>query len=103
MVVKRGCVVAVEAVEGTDETIRRAGRLAGPGTTVVKGARPGQDRRFDLPAVGPDTIAAMVDAGSSCLAVEAAVTLLLERERTQAAAERASIACTAFALDWIGP
>lgn len=103
VVVKRGCVVAVEAVEGTDETIRRAGRLAGPGTTVVKGARPGQDRRFDLPAVGPDTIAAMVEAGASCLAVEASATLILDREQTQAAAERAGIACTAFAPDRIGP
>lgn len=103
VVVKQGCIVAVEAVEGTDETIRRAGRLVGPGTTVVKGARPGQDRRFDLPAVGPDTLAAMVEAGSSCLAVEAAATLLLDRERTQAAAERAAIACTAFAPDRVGP
>lgn len=99
VIVQRGCVVAVEAVEGTDEAIRRAGRLVGPGTTVVKGARPDQDRRFDLPTIGPETIAAMVEASAGCLAVEAGATLILDRAPTQAAADRAGIACTAFAPD----
>jgi hypothetical protein len=102
VVVKRGCVVAVEAVEGTDEAIRRAGQLAGPGATVVKGIRSGQDRRFDLPAIGPGTIAAMVEARASCLAVEAGVTLILEREATRARADRAGIACVAFAPERVG-
>lgn len=102
VVVKRGCVVAVEAVEGTDEAIRRAGKVGGPGATVVKGIRSGQDRRFDLPAVGPGTIAAMVEARASCLAVEAGVTLILERETTRARAEQAGIACVAFASDRAG-
>ena len=70
---------------------------------LVKGARAGQDRRFDLPAVGPETIAAMVEAGAGCLAVEATVTLILDRERTQAAADRAGIACAAFVPDRVGP
>ncbi|MFO0689265.1 MAG: UDP-2,3-diacylglucosamine diphosphatase LpxI [Myxococcota bacterium] len=103
VVVRRGCVVAVEAVEGTDATIRRAGSLAGPGAVVVKAARPGQDRRFDLPAVGPGTIAAMVEAGARCLAVEAGVTLILDREAARDAADRAGIAWIAFSPDRVGP
>lgn len=96
VVVQRGCVVAVEAAEGTDATIRRAGEVAGPGATVVKGVRPGQDRRFDLPAVGPETIAVMTRAGATCLAVEAGRTLVLDGDETRAAADRAGIACTSF-------
>lgn len=99
VVVQRGCVVAVEAAEGTDATIRRAGEIAGPGATVVKGVRPGQDRRFDLPAVGPETIAVMARAGASCLAIEAGRTLVLAGDETRAAADRAGIACTSFARD----
>ncbi len=102
VVVRQGCVVAVEAAEGTDATIRRAGAVAGPGATVVKGVRPDQDRRFDLPTVGPGTIAAMTDAGATCLAVEAGGTLVLEREATRSLADRAGIACTAFARDRVG-
>lgn len=102
VVVQRGCVVAVEAAEGTDATIRRAGAVAGPGATVVKGIRRAQDLRFDLPAVGPGTLAAMQDAGATCLAVEADRTLVLERETTRALADRAGIACTAFARDRSG-
>lgn len=98
VVVNRGCVVAVEAIEGTDEAIRRGGRLAGPGATVVKAARPGQDRRFDLPCVGPYTIAAMAEVGARCLAVEAGSTLILDRERVVAEADRAGIAFTGFGL-----
>jgi len=97
VVVRHGCVVAVEAAEGTDATIRRAGEVAGPGATVVKGLRTGQDRRFDLPAVGPGTIAAMVEAQASCLAVEAGATLVLDLEATRTLADRAGIACTGFA------
>lgn len=99
VVVRHGCVVAVEAAEGTDATIRRAGEVAGPGATVVKGLRAGQDRRFDLPAVGPATIAAMVEARASCLAVEAGGTLILDREVMCARADQAGIACTGFAPD----
>lgn len=99
VVVQRGCVVAVEAAEGTDATIRRAGEIAGPGATVVKGVRPEQDRRFDLPAVGPETIAVMKQAGATCLAIEAGFTLVLAADEARAAADRADIACTTFARD----
>jgi len=78
-VVKGRAAVALEAMEGTDETIRRAGRIAGPGTTVVKVSKPDQDMRFDVPVVGPGTLEAMGEAGSVVLAVDAARTLLIDR------------------------
>ena len=94
--VRRGCVLAVEAVEGTDAMICRAGALAGAGATIVKAARPGQDRRFDLPAIGPDTIASMRAAGATALAVEAGATLVVDRPRLIADAEAAQIAVWGF-------
>jgi len=66
-------------MEGTDETIRRAGRIAGEGTTVIKVSKPGQDMRFDVPVVGAGTLAAMREAGSRVLAVDAARTLVIDR------------------------
>lgn len=78
VVVKNGVVLAVEAVEGTDEAIRRAGRLGGPGAVVLKRAKPGQDLRFDLPAAGPITLEVMREAGANVLAVEAGKTVLLD-------------------------
>lgn len=86
-----GAVLALEAIEGTDEAIRRAGRFA-PGCCAVKVARPDQDPRFDNPAVGPGTIAALRDARAAALAVEAGRTLILERDATLAAADAAGIA-----------
>ena len=80
VVVKNGVVLAVEAIEGTDETIRRGGRLGGPGAVVVKRAKPGQDLRFDLPAAGPVTLEVMREAGATVLAVEAGKTVLLDGE-----------------------
>jgi DUF1009 family protein len=78
-VVKGRAAVALEAMEGTDETIRRAGRIAGPGTTVVKVSKPKQDMRFDVPVVGQGTLDAMREAGSRVLAIDAGRTLLLDR------------------------
>jgi DUF1009 family protein len=89
--VKQRAVVALEAMEGTDEVIRRAGRLAGPGLSVVKVAKPGQDLRFDVPVVGPGTLAAMRDAGAATLAVEAGRTLLIDKPDFLPAAESAGI------------
>jgi DUF1009 family protein len=90
-VVRRQVVVALEAVEGTDETIRRGGRLAGPGTVVVKVCKPGQDLRFDLPAVGLGTIAAMQEAGAKVLAIEAGKTLIFDRADMLQQADQAGI------------
>ncbi len=89
--VKGRVVVAVEALEGTDATIRRARALAGSGLVVVKTAAPAQDRRFDLPVVGMDTIRALQDAQAGCLAMEAGTTLLLERDALIAAANAARL------------
>ena len=88
MVVRRQVVVALEAVEGTDECIRRAGALAGPGTVVVKVSKPNQDLRFDVPAVGLDTIQAMTEAQAAVLALEAGKTLTFDRDQMLTAANR---------------
>ena len=78
--VKGRAVLAVEAVEGTDECIRRAGRLCpAGGFTVVKVAKPQQDMRFDVPTVGLGTLQAMVEAGACVLAVEAGRTILIDQ------------------------
>jgi DUF1009 family protein len=82
VVVKNRAPVAVEAMEGTDLTIRRAGELAGPGTVVVKVSKPRQDFRFDVPVVGLDTVRSLVAAGASALAVEAGKTLFVQREES---------------------
>jgi DUF1009 family protein len=92
VVVRRQVVVALEAVEGTDECIRRAGALAGPGTVVVKVSKPNQDLRFDVPAVGLDTIQAMTEARAAVLALEAGKTLTFDRDQMLAAANRSKIA-----------
>lgn len=91
VVVRQGIVLAVEAVEGTDAAIRRAGLLAGPGQVVVKRAKPQQDTRFDLPAVGPATLKVMREANACVLAVEAGRTLLLEVDVLARDAEQAGI------------
>jgi DUF1009 family protein len=92
VVVRRQVVVALEAIEGTDETIRRGGKLAGPGAVVVKVSKPEQDLRFDVPAVGLDTIAAMREVKAAVLAVEAGKTLIFERPEMLQAAAQAKIA-----------
>lgn len=90
--VKDAAVVAVEAMEGTDETIGRAGRLAGPGVRIVKVAKPNQDMRFDVPVVGVATIEAMKAAGASALSIDAGRTLLVDGDDIVRAADDAGIA-----------
>ena len=80
--VRDGMVAAVEALEGTDAAIRRAAALLGAGLVVAKAAKPGQDLRFDRPAIGPDTIELMAEIGAAIVAVEAGLALILERDRT---------------------
>ncbi len=91
VVVREGHVLALEAVEGTDETIRRGGRLGGKGAVVVKRCKPEQDLRFDLPAVGPRTLEVMEEVGASVLALEAGRTVLLEAPALFAGAESRGI------------
>jgi len=90
--VKHLAVIAVEAMEGTDEVIARAGHLAGPGVRVVKVAKPNQDMRFDVPVVGFATIQAMRVAGASALSIDAGRTLMLDGDAAIAAANDAGIA-----------
>lgn len=92
VVVKDRAAVALEAMEGTDEVIRRAGKIAGPGTSVIKVAKPRQDMRFDVPVVGPGTLRAMADARAGVLAVEAGKTLILDRGAFLAEADEQGIA-----------
>jgi DUF1009 family protein len=92
VVIKERAAVALEAMEGTDEVICRAGRIAGPGTVVVKVAKPKQDMRFDVPVVGEGTLAAMGEAEAAVLAVEADRTLLIDRDAFLARAEAAGMA-----------
>lgn len=80
IVVKQGVVVAVEAIEGTDEAIVRGGILGGPGAVVVKVSKPEQDERFDVPTVGCTTIQSMGKVKAKVLGVEAGKTLITERE-----------------------
>jgi DUF1009 family protein len=80
VVVKKGIVLAVEASEGTDETILRGGRLGQGGVVVVKASKPGQDLRFDVPAIGLETAKSLREGGASTLALEAGKTIILDRE-----------------------
>lgn len=95
VVVKRRTVLAVEAIEGTDAAIRRGGQLGNGGVVIVKVGRPDQDMRFDLPVIGPDTVVALEDAGATALALDADQTLMLDREKVVAAADRLGLAIVA--------
>lgn len=95
VVVKDKAVLAVEAMEGTDEAIRRAAGIAGSGAVVVKMAHPRHDMRFDVPLVGPSTINTMKSAGASVLAIEAGKTLLIDKEEFLRLADEAGICVAA--------
>ncbi len=92
-VVQNGLVLAVEALEGTDRMLERAGSLRqpGPGGVLVKLVKPGQDRRADLPTIGPGTVAAAAAAGLRGIAFEAGGTLLTSPDRLRDAADRDGI------------
>ncbi|NLW80216.1 MAG: LpxI family protein [Desulfovibrionales bacterium] len=92
LVIREGIVLAVEAIEGTDATIRRGGTLGGPGAVVVKRPKAGQDRRLDLPAVGLETVQTMAEVGAGVLAIEAGQTLFFERQKAVDFADRHGIA-----------
>jgi hypothetical protein len=94
--VKNKTVIAVEAVEGTDEMIRRAGSLASVGFVVVKTARPDQDMRFDVPLVGLSTVRTLADAGGTALALESGRMLLIEKEEVVRFADEKNIAIIAI-------
>ena len=91
VVVKSAAVVAVEAMEGTDAVIGRAGQLAGAGACVVKVAKPNQDMRFDVPVIGVSTIDAMKAAGATILSIDAGKTLMIDGDTIIKAGDEAGI------------
>ncbi len=91
VVVKGRAVMAVEAIEGTDEAIRRGGRLAGDGAVVVKVSKPQQDMRYDVPVVGLDTLRVMIEVRASVLAIEAGKALIIQRQEMISTANEAGI------------
>ena len=92
VVVKDRAVVAVEAMEGTDQVIARAASLAGPGTSVIKVAKPNQDMRFDVPVVGLPTITALIEAEAGVLSIDAGRTLVLDGDAVFQSADESGIA-----------
>lgn len=99
VVIKDGIIIAIEAFEGTDATILRAGRLAGRGIVVVKVAKRGHDMRFDIPVIGMHTMKTLRKARASVLALEAGRTILLEREKVLGEANRIGISLMAVATE----
>jgi DUF1009 family protein len=95
VVVRGGAVVAVEGIEGTDATIRRAGTLVAGDVVVVKACKPTQDVRFDLPAIGPHTMRVMAEVGGRVLAVEADRTVMMDKEELLRLAGELGIAVVA--------
>ena len=102
VVVKNRAIMAVEAIEGTDACIRRGGQLGRGGVTVAKSAKPKQDMRFDVPGVGPDTVDSMIEAGAVALVIEAAKTLVVDRETMVNKANQHGITIVAMAGDEAG-
>ncbi len=95
VVVRNGTVLAVEAFEGTNEAIKRGGMLGRRGAVVVKVSKPNQDMRFDVPVIGPQTLATAAAAKVRVIAIEAGRTLLLQKEELVAAAESAGVSIVA--------
>lgn len=99
IVVQKQAVLAVEAIEGTDEAIKRGGCLGSGEAAVIKVAKPNQDLRFDVPAVGPDTLEVMKACGCNLLMVEAGKTLIIERQRFIELAGQYGISVYGYAED----
>jgi DUF1009 family protein len=95
VVIKEKAIVAIEAMEGTDQAILRGGMIAHTGAVVVKTSKPAQDDRFDVPVIGPKTIQTMARVKAACLAIEAGKTLIIDREKTISLANKAGICLVA--------
>jgi len=94
--VKHKAVVAVEALEGTDNLIRRAGKIGGKGIVVVKVSKPKQDLRFDIPVVGLNTVKNLIKISASCLAIEAEKTLFIDQACSVALADQKNLSIVAL-------
>lgn len=97
IVLKMGTIVAVEAIEGTNHTIRRAGQLAGPGTVIVKVTKSKQDRRFDLPVIGEETLKTMKESGATVLALDAKGAIMVDKARVIELADSLGITIKGYA------
>jgi DUF1009 family protein len=95
LIVKDRVIVAVEGLEGTDQAIKRGGKLAGPGFVAVKAARTAQDLRLDVPAVGLDTVRSLVRAGGAALGLEASRVAFFQKEKAVALADSRQVAIVA--------
>ena len=95
IVIKNGTIVAVEALEGTNEAIKRGGTLAREGAVMVKVSKPNQDMRFDVPVIGVETVRVAAEFGVRVMAVEGGKTLLLERDAIVDFANRAKVSIVA--------
>ena len=93
--VKHKAIVAVEALEGTDRLIKRAGRVAGKGIIIVKVSKPKQDMRFDIPVIGLLTVKNLIKAGARCLAFEAGKTLFIDKEKSLKLADKKGLVIAA--------
>lgn len=82
VVIKEKAIVAIEAMEGTDKTILRGGKIACDGAVVVKMSKPDQDLRFDVPVIGPRTLRSMKKSNTACIAIESGKTIIIDREKT---------------------
>jgi len=95
IVVKDRVVIAVEGIEGTDETLQRGGKLGRGGVVAIKVSKEDLDMRFDIPTVGPETVKMLKDAGVTCLAIEAGRTLVLDKDEVKHTADKAGVCIVA--------
>jgi len=96
IVIKDQAVMAIEAIEGTDEAIKRGGKLAVDGAVVIKVSKPKQDMRFDVPVVGMNTLESMIEVHARVLAVEAGKSILLQRKKMMKEADEAGISIVGY-------
>ena len=96
VVVKQKTIVAVEAIEGTDRTILRAGKIANGGCVIVKVSKPNQDKRFDIPVIGLKTVENSIKIKAKCLAFEAKKTLLFDKEKCIKLAQKSNLVIVAI-------
>ena len=92
VIIRNQAVMAIEAIEGTDEAIKRGGALAGSGAIVIKVSKPQQDMRFDVPVVGLDTLGSMLEVKARVLAVESGKSIIIDKEKLIKEAEKVGIA-----------
>lgn len=102
LIMREGIVLAVEGPEGTDAAIRRAGGLGGKGCVLCKVYKPGQDLRIDLPAAGPNTVRSMIEAGGTCIGIEAGRSIFFDLDEAVALAEANGIRIVGLTPRYLG-